>query len=302
MRRALVSGRGLRLVIQGLHGVLYTTWRFRLHARRRTARNNLAPNPAFRMPLPAASSRHRLRQARVAAAHFKRAIWREKFHVKVPILNGMAAKRKEAAPEVVIEATARFYRATVCPLPSTAYARGAPRFGERALLTPGRGAHRNITCLCGGSRTGDAKSIGTTLRSSTTRWRCATATSSRASRFRPTAPGATIPKRRRSKSTAKTSRRCWSDISTHECATSVVHTRTCMHRGTHACARALMCNAALLSGVRFSPAPPHPSPPCETGPQADDQLCCGHAGKTAATSTTFALGFGITTLRRLPPT
>jgi hypothetical protein len=174
---------------------------------------------------------------------------------------GMAAKRKEAAPEVVIEATARFYRATVRSLPSTAYARGAPRFGERALLTPGRGAHRNITCLCGGSRTGDAKSIGTTLRSSTTRWRCATATSSRASRFRPTAPGATIPKRRRSKSTAKTSRRCWSDISTHDCATSIVHTRTCMHRSTHACARALMCNAALLSGVRFSPAPPHPSPP-----------------------------------------
>jgi hypothetical protein len=88
-RRAHVRGSGVRLH-QGLHGVLYTTWRFRLHTRRRTARNNLAPNPALRMPLPAASSRHRRRQARVAAAHFKRAIWREEFHVcsSVPILDG----------------------------------------------------------------------------------------------------------------------------------------------------------------------------------------------------------------------
>ena len=31
-------------------------------------------------------------------------------------------------------------------------------------------------------------------------------------------------------------------------------------------------------------------------------MCCGHADKAAATSTTFALGFGITTPRRLPPT
>ena len=121
---------------------------------------------------------------------------------------------KSGVPEVVIEAKARFYRSTVrnrcayrltsvsqaraqalgrCTAPTPSLA--APFAAERALLLTPETGSRSTTCRSAASHTGGAKSTGTTLKSCTTRWSCATATSSRASRFRRTAPGATIQKR-----------------------------------------------------------------------------------------------------------